>query len=554
MELNLRFPDPGQVVVRYEDDESRALDFASPLTSEHLADIRWYLEVYGAQYTADPDDDRAARIAEALRAFGADLYGAVFEGNDKARRMLDRFLDDEAPGRLLTVSASHPAILSLPWELLRPRDGVFLFDENPRISIRRRLAGLGQGRRPFQVRDKARLHLLFVVSRPEDAGFIDPRTDPQAVLDALEQEELLQANDGRVQTEFLRRATLQALQDRLRDQRKPAVDILHFDGHGVYDPDGNLGEAAGKSHIPDYIQGLIRESATRDADSPAKGGGYLLFEEADGKTALVPARALGELLFRQKVGLVVLSACQSAAIGGETERDAMGSVSAWLTHAGIPNVLAMTHSVLVATTRKLFGRFYGELARGKPVGGALDDARADLYLDPVRGHRQRGEDGAETFTLRLQYWFLPALYQSGRDPALLRADGEPSVEEAAPAPHNLPDLQETGFFGRSRELWAIERAFVAGTRHPAPVAHRLRRPGQDLSGPGGGPLAAAHGHVPALLLRELRPVPGGGPGGRGAQHPGHGAGTQPDRRRGRQPGPAHQPPARLRPPGLPDPG
>jgi len=38
-----------------------------------------------------------------------------------------------------------------------------------------------------------RLHLLFVVSRPRDAGFIDPRTDPQAVLDALEDPTVLEA-------------------------------------------------------------------------------------------------------------------------------------------------------------------------------------------------------------------------------------------------------------------------------------------------------------------------------------------------------------------------
>ena len=29
---------------------------------------------------------------------------------------------------------------------------------------------------------------------------------------------------------------------------------------------------------------------------------------------------------------------------------------------------------------------------------------------------------------------------------------------------NLPTLQEAGFFGRSRELWLIERAFVGNTR------------------------------------------------------------------------------------------
>lgn len=36
-----------------------------------------------------------------------------------------------------------------------------------------------RGRKPFQPQAKDTLHLLFVVSRPSDASFIDPRADPQ---------------------------------------------------------------------------------------------------------------------------------------------------------------------------------------------------------------------------------------------------------------------------------------------------------------------------------------------------------------------------------------
>jgi hypothetical protein len=36
--------------------------------------------------------------------------------------------------------------------------------------------------------------------------------------------------------------------------------------------------------------------------------------------------------------------------------------------------------------------------------------------------------------------------------------------EPAPPPHNLPPVCPAGFFGRSRELWEIERRLVAGTR------------------------------------------------------------------------------------------
>jgi hypothetical protein len=165
------------------------------------------------------------------------------------------------------------------------------------------------------------------------------------------------------------------------------------------------------------------------------------------------------MLNRQSVGLIVLSACQSAKVGGD---DPLGSVAARLTHAGIPTVLAMTHSVLVATTRALFQTFYEHVGRGKAVAESLDNARRALYLQTERGERQRG---AERIVLKLQDWFLPALYQAGRDTPLLTtpaAGSEPLVY-----PHNLPELQEAGFFGRRRELWEIERAFVHGARRLA---------------------------------------------------------------------------------------
>jgi hypothetical protein len=51
LDLNLCFPEPGQVVIKLGEEDSEALAFASPLDAVALAEIRWYLEVYSAQYT-----------------------------------------------------------------------------------------------------------------------------------------------------------------------------------------------------------------------------------------------------------------------------------------------------------------------------------------------------------------------------------------------------------------------------------------------------------------------------------------------------------------------
>jgi hypothetical protein len=428
MELNLRFPENHQVIVTFDGQDTERLDFASPLSAADREEIRWYLETYAARYTTDVDDTRAEGIAKKFRQWGEDLFNAVFQ-HRAAQRLFNYFQDENQPGRLLTISASHPAILSLPWELLRDPQGTYLFHENPRISIRRRLAGAGGGRRPFKVQVKDRLRLLFVVSRPSDAGFIDPRGEAIAVLNAIQQ-----AAAGRVEVEFLRPATLDNLVARLEDSRQPPVDIVHFDGHGVFDLDGRFQEQAKHS---DPV-GL-----TKGGNENGGNIGYLLFEDKEGKKALITAETLGDMLNRQKVGLIVLSACQSAAMGGEDGEDAMGSVAARLTHAGIPTVLAMTHSVLVTTTQQLFAKFYQGLVSGAGMGEALDNARRDLYLNQQRGERQRGENRVQ---LKLQDWFLPALYQAAGDTPLLQQQDLNNQESGeSPKWGNLPDLQEAGF-------------------------------------------------------------------------------------------------------------
>lgn len=445
MELNLRFREIDQVVIKLIDDEYDSdleeLEFVSPLVEADLKEIQWYLEIYAAQYTADVDDQRAQRIAEKLPQWGDDLFDAVFEDR-AASRLFDRFQDCDDEGKLLTINTSYPAILSLPWELLRDSAGTYLLNDNPRISIRRRFAGAGGGRRPFRVETKDCLRMLFVVSRPTDAGFINPRGEAMAVLEAIEQEAA-----GKIEVEFLRPATLDNLVERLEDRRKPSVDIVHFDGHGVYDADGSLYDRAKKSDR------RLMKAATSGSRANM---GYLLFEDPAGKQALITAETLGDMLNRQKVRLIVLSACQSATIAGT---DPMGSVAARLTHGGIPSVLAMTHSVLVTTAQKLFAKFYQRLGRGEAMGEALDNARRHLYLYQERGDRQRGD---KRVTLKLQDWFLPALYQAGRDTALLTEQETEPVEVISWG--NLPALQEAGFFGRSWELWQIERAFVGKTR------------------------------------------------------------------------------------------
>ena len=127
-------------------------------------------------YAADVDDSRAERIVAKLKIWGQALFQAVFRDRS-AERLFNEFQDAEGEGRQITIEASQPEILRLPWELLCAPSGTYLVHEQPRIAIRRQLAGAGGGRKPIEVKPKVQLRLLMVVSRPDGAGFIDPRSE-----------------------------------------------------------------------------------------------------------------------------------------------------------------------------------------------------------------------------------------------------------------------------------------------------------------------------------------------------------------------------------------
>lgn len=454
-ELNVSFSSSSKVNISFNGADSGHLDFVNPLTKKDREDIKWYVETYGARSLADPDDSEARRIESRLSDIGKALFNAIFP-NHAALTPFIAFRTANATRRVINIVSHDAMIQSLPWELLceSSSQGVYLFREKPRISIRRKIPGATAGRAPFTIEPKDRLHLLFVVSRPTGAGFIDPRADSQAVLDALES-----YAPGRVKCEFLRPATLNALAERLSDEKKPNVDILHFDGHGVYrqlsQDEADKLRAHGRRAIQSEI---VRERrATSDGDAKGAGMGFLAFEDDDGGLDLVPANELKENLYQSRVGLVVLSACETASV--DEEGDPMTSVAGQLTATGISAILAMTHSVLVPTTRRLFGEFYKSLAKGRPIGASLDDARAYVANNPEKYEVLR--DGKRV-PLKLEDWFVPALFHAGAESAMLKSDEV--AAETTQTRHNLRERHEAGFFGRRHELWDIERWFAGPTR------------------------------------------------------------------------------------------
>lgn len=445
LELKVQFNDT-QVTVHYANFSPVTMDFVLPLTAKDREALRHYLEVYATQYVMDIDDAEAKRMIQKLPEWGQTLFNSIFS-NAAAQALFTQFISAASDKHLLTITAKQPEILSLPWELLN-HAGHFLFSSQPSVTILRRVAPKTEI--PAYSPQK-QLHILLIVSRPNNAGFIDPRTDARAVLQAIESYPF-------ITVEFLQPATLENLWQRLQNKALPRVDVIHFDGHGYFDKTGTLKQTV-LVQLSDHRE--LRK-LLRDLDYGANTG-YLLFEKTmTHDNFYVPTSWLAHLLSTTQVRLVVLSACQSAMVAQENEETAeepIGGVAVGLVARGIPSVLAMSYSVMVRATELLFGEFYQGIAKGDTVGVALDRARHRLLQDTERRPLQRGQ---EKVAIHVTDWFLPTLYQSGKETALLTANLPSTLPTTLR--HHLLALPEMGFWGRRRELWQIENWFIDGIR------------------------------------------------------------------------------------------
>ncbi len=238
-----------------------------------------------------------------------------------------------------------------------------------------------------------------------------------------------QVDSGVIALEFLRPPTLPALRTRLSDASLPPIQVLHFDGHGVF--------AKGKN-----------------------AQGMLAFENDQGRVDLVRAEDVAQVLQDSGVRLAVLTACQSALGAAD---DAFSSVAAQLIRSGVDAVMAMSASVLVVTASRYAEALYRALAAGTPTPVAQERARQALHDDPRRNmHRRRVDDEGTVVTLR--DWWLPHYYQ--QRPVSLQPTKPARKRKKAPGT-TLPRLNKTvpaapryGFSGRSFELLHIERALL----------------------------------------------------------------------------------------------
>ena len=399
-----------------------------PLKEQERKELRWYLEEYPL-WPYYEFAERGKQIEALLPEIGKRLYKEVFE-KAGAITIVQAWNLQPAEQRQISIVSDIPRVLSLPWELLHDEQGFLALRTRHPVALLRRLQQrqLAELAAPFE----PPLRILLVTARPTGTGFIDPRGLARELLDEVEG----QVEAGAMVLEFLRPPTLSALQTRLQDTRKP-VHILHFDGHGVFE-----GE-------PDPHDGQRKHDGEQ---------GKLAFEDAEGKLDLVKADDLAQVLQDSGVKLAVLDACQSAMGAAD---DAFSSVAARLIQGGVDATVAMSASILVASSTRFFERFYHELAAGTLAPIAQERARQALHSDKRRHlfHRSRDEEGQP---VELRDWWLPHYYQ--QRPLALQATRptrkrkQPQVRAVlARFNKEMPPEPRYGFSGRAYELLQVER-------------------------------------------------------------------------------------------------
>lgn len=278
---------------------------------------------------------------------GERLYEAVFSG--PVRELMETYLPRRGAQEGLRLRLRlHKRFSGWLWELFHTR-GSFLA-MSVKTPVVRDLDG-----KPFSVlRIAWPIRVLVVKCSPK--GYPPLSTD-QEVADlkaALGWRETL----GLVKVEQLDPPTLMALKRRIDGGR---FHVLHFIGHGTLQHDQ----------------------------------GALVFEDAEGNADPVDGKTLAGLLDDdESLRLVVLNACHSAALG---------SVSEKLARRGIPAVVGMQYPVYDDTALAFSRRFYGALARTRPVDWAVARGRQEM----LAAGRGLG-------------WTIPALFMSSSDGRLFR--------------------------------------------------------------------------------------------------------------------------------------
>ncbi|MCH8295489.1 TIR domain-containing protein, partial [Candidatus Poribacteria bacterium] len=235
--------------------QSLEYNFRAPIGPIQLEEIRWYLESY-FQWPTGVFKTRAEKTESELPEWGKLIFeegvGAksaiepFTEWKDsKGDRRFSVWVNDKAPegstkNKTAKIQEAASQLLSLPWEIMHDDTG-YLSQGGDGVRVRRRLPNL---KKTTTNEADLPIRVLLISPRPEIAkegrtvGYFDHRSSAEPLVRAVEN-----LGENLVKVDILTPPTFPAMLSALKravDEKDP-YDIVHFDGHGVFDKKVGLG-------------------------------------------------------------------------------------------------------------------------------------------------------------------------------------------------------------------------------------------------------------------------------------------------------------------------
>jgi WD40 repeat protein len=300
-----------------------------------------------------------APAERAVRETGQVLFaGLLGSGEVAGRYRASTALAEEQDEELrIVLRLEVPELAGLPWEAMYdPASGAYVCRQHQLV----RHVPVAAVPPPLTVRPP--LRILGVVAAPRGLAALDADREREQLTRALAS----LTGQGLAELSWAPTATWDGLHETLLSG---PWHVLHFIGHGDFDPD-------------------------RDE-------GVLALTGDDGRANLVEASRFASLLrqARPMPRLVVLNSCSGAATG---PGDLFSGTAAALARSGVAAVTAMQYSVSDAAAIAFSRGFYAALARGRRVDEAVSASRVSIL-------------GTSSQTLE---WITPVMYLRGHDARL----------------------------------------------------------------------------------------------------------------------------------------
>ena len=271
-----------------------------------------------------------------VQEFGRTLFDALLTGDVRSRYEASlREARKQDKGLRVKLYVRPPELSALPWEFLYDpdRDYLVLSSSTPLV----RYLDVSQPVERLMVTPP--LRILGMVASPQGLPQLDVAHEKRLVEEAVQG---LRA-DGKVELSWLEGQTWRDLQ---RAMRRGPWHVLHFVGHGGFDPETEEGSVA--------------------------------LSDEQGRKDLLGATRLARLVDdHYPLRLIFLNSCEGAR---GNERDAFSSTAATLVRCGIPAVVAMQYEITDDAAIEFSGGFYEAVADGLPVDAAVAEARTAVSM------------------------------------------------------------------------------------------------------------------------------------------------------------------------------